>query len=119
MIEINSKRGILDYSQAFRKTPQGPSRLLGWEITIRLTPKASQTKLGDLALDENDKPYLKVYVTAVPGDNKANKALIALLSKMFRIPKTKIHLISGATDRRKVIWFECEDCPMINAVSEH
>jgi uncharacterized protein YggU (UPF0235/DUF167 family) len=55
---------------------------------------------------------LKVYVTAVPEDNKANKALLELLSKTFRIPKSRLHIIAGTTDRRKVFWFEGDDMLM-------
>lgn len=73
---------------------------------MRLTPKASYTKIGDIAFGEGGQPYLKVFVTEVPEDNKANKALLALLSKTFHIPKSNLHIISGLTDRRKVIWSE-------------
>jgi uncharacterized protein len=108
----------MDISKAFRKSirslGKGNSKTAGWELSIRLTPNASQSKLGDVALDADGSPYVKVYVTAIPEDNKANKALIELLSKTFRIPKTHIHIVSGFTDRRKVIWFEGESCPIIN-----
>jgi uncharacterized protein YggU (UPF0235/DUF167 family) len=62
-------------------------------------------------MDPSGQPYLKVYVTAVPEENKANRALLVLLSNTFHIPKTSLHIISGLTERRKVIWFEGEDCP--------
>jgi uncharacterized protein YggU (UPF0235/DUF167 family) len=103
----------LDYANVFRKSTRGPSKNKGWELTIRLSPKASHTKLGEIAIDEEGQGYLKVYVTAVPEDNKANKALLSLLSKMFKIPKSSLDLISGHTDRRKVVWFEGDDCPCL------
>lgn len=96
----------MDFSKVLRKATKGPTKREGWELTVRLTPKASYTKIGDIAVDADGQPYLKVYVTAVPTDNKANKALLALLSKTFLIPKSSFHIISGLTDRRKVIWFE-------------
>lgn len=108
---------MLDITQAFRKTTNIPLKGTvikeGWELVVRLTPKASHTKIGDVSIDANGLPFLKVYVTAVPEDNKANKALIELLSKTFRIAKTSIYIISGLTDRRKVLWFETEACPII------
>ena len=70
----------MNFSKAFRKSNRGLQKGKGWELSIRLTPKASQTKIGNIALDAASSPYLKVYVTAVPEDNKANSALLALLA---------------------------------------
>lgn len=96
----------MDFSKVLTKSTRGPERKEGWELVVRLTPKASHTKIGDIAADADGQIYLKVYVTAVPEDNKANKALIVLLAKTLHIPKSSIHIISGLTDRRKVVWLE-------------
>ncbi len=96
----------MDFSQAFRKSTRGLKKGEGWELSIRLTPKAAQTKIGGIALNADGAPYLKVYVTAVPEDNKANKALLDLLAKTFDVPKSCLHIISGLTDRHKVVWFD-------------
>ena len=101
----------MDFSKVFRKSIKGSSQKEGWELTIRLTPKASMTKIGEIAVDSAGQTYLKVYVTAIPEDNKANKALLNLLSKTFRIPKSCFHIISGQADRCKVIWVEGAHCP--------
>jgi uncharacterized protein (TIGR00251 family) len=42
-------------------------------------------------------------VTAPPVDGKANKALIALLAKEFKAPKSKIKIVQGETSRDKLI----------------
>ena len=47
--------------------------------------------------------YLKTRVTAVPEKSKANKALIALLSKTLKVPKTAITVVSGDTARQKIL----------------
>lgn len=44
---------------------------------------------------------LKVSVTQAPEKGKANKALIALLSKELSLRKSQIELISGATSSQK------------------
>jgi hypothetical protein len=49
---------------------------------------------------------LKVSVTAVPEDGKANAALVDLLAKTLHIAKRSITIASGATDRRKVLLIE-------------
>lgn len=46
---------------------------------------------------------LKAQVTTVPEDGKANAALLKLLSKAWKIPKSDMDIVLGATDRRKVI----------------
>ena len=97
---------IMDFSNAFCRSTRGLKKGQGWELSVRLTPKTSQTKIGDIVLNADGTPYLKVYVTAVPEDNKANKALLSLLAKTFGIPKSRLHIISGLTDRHKVIWFD-------------
>ena len=68
----------------------------GAEIAVRVTPKASRDRI----LVEDD--AIRVYVTTVPEDGKANKAVVKLLSKALGVPKTRLDLIRGATSRDKV-----------------
>lgn len=70
--------------------------LEGAEIAVRVTPKASRDRI----LVEDD--AIRVYVTTVPEDGKANKAVVKLLSKALGVPKTRLDLIRGATSRDKV-----------------
>ena len=44
---------------------------------------------------------LKVSVTQAPEKGKANKALIALLSKALRVRKSQVQLIAGETSPQK------------------
>lgn len=75
----------------------------GIRVAVRLTPKASRSRIDGIVEDETGAAMLKVSVTAVPEDGKANRALIALLSKEWRMAKSLISVIQGATDRRKVL----------------
>ena len=68
----------------------------GAEIAVRVTTKASRDRI----LVEDD--AIRVYVTTVPEDGKANKAVVKLLSKALGVPKTRLDLIRGATSRDKV-----------------
>ena len=52
---------------------------------------------------ENDLPFLKIYLTAVPIGGKANKELIKLLSEKLGISKGKIKIIKGEKSKEKVI----------------
>lgn len=80
-------------------------------LLVKLTPKAAQDRIGEWAVTEKGEKILKVYVTAVPEKGKANAALIALLSKAWKIPKSTISLVKGDTDRIKILRFE-KDFPV-------
>lgn len=45
----------------------------------------------------------EVYTTATPENGKANLSIIELLSKFFRIGKTKINILKGQTSKNKII----------------
>jgi len=70
---------------------------------IRLTPKAAHNRIGDLVQLATGQEVLKVTVTAVPEDGKANAALLALLAKELKIAKSALTLSSGHTSRNKVV----------------
>ncbi|MBQ3470291.1 DUF167 domain-containing protein [Candidatus Saccharibacteria bacterium] len=67
---------------------------------VTVKPGSSQEKI--LETNENE---LVVYLRAKPHDGEANTALIKLLSKHFKIPKTSITIISGAKSRTKTVEF--------------
>ncbi|MCK5491294.1 MAG: DUF167 domain-containing protein [Candidatus Pacebacteria bacterium] len=52
---------------------------------------------------EDDFPCLRVYLTAVPVDGKANKELIKLLAKELKIGKSRIAIIKGEKKSEKII----------------
>ena len=52
---------------------------------------------------DNDLPLLKIYLTAIPVDGKANKELIKLLAKELKIRKSKIAIIKGEKKSEKII----------------
>lgn len=68
----------------------------GAEIAVRVTPKASRERI------EVEDGAIRVYVTVVPEDGKANHAVTALLAKALAVPKTSLVLVRGASARDKV-----------------
>lgn len=65
-------------------------------LNIRAVPRASkdsiQGRLGDA---------LKVRIQAPPVEGKANAYLIKFLSKHWKIPRSRIEILSGETGRNK------------------
>ncbi len=72
-------------------------------LAVRLTPNGGRDALDGVETTADGQTHLKARVTAVPEKGKANKALIALLSKALKVPKTSISLISGDTARQKIL----------------
>lgn len=65
---------------------------------VKLHPRSSKNSV----LKEDD-GSLNVYLTARPVENKANQALVELLSKDFKVSKSRIKIISGFKSRNKVV----------------
>jgi len=70
-------------------------------LIVHLIPKASSNTIEGWALNAQGQKVLRVKVTAVPEDGKANEALIKVLSKALHIPKSALSLVRGATSRVK------------------
>ncbi|MDP3341123.1 DUF167 domain-containing protein [Frigidibacter sp.] len=68
----------------------------GAEFAVRVTPRASRNAL----LAEGGE--IRVYVTVVPEDGKANAAVQKLLAKALGVAKSRLVLIRGATSRDKL-----------------
>lgn len=68
----------------------------GAEFSLRVTPKASRNAV------EQTPAGLKVWVTTVPEDGKANKAVVKLLADALGVAKSRLTLVRGATSRDKV-----------------
>ncbi len=81
----------------FRTTPDGVL------VAIRLTPKASANRIRAIERQSDGSSVLRVSVTAAPQAGKANAALLKLLAKAWKLPKTSLSVVSGATSRRKVV----------------
>jgi uncharacterized protein len=75
-------------------------------VTVKLAPRSRRAAIDGVADEpsvEGMRPVLKVRVTAAPEDGKANAALIALLAKSWRIPKSAFAIVAGGTSRLKRI----------------
>jgi uncharacterized protein (TIGR00251 family) len=67
-------------------------------LNVRVVPRASKDELAGLMGDA-----LKIRIQAPPVEGKANTYLIKFLSKHWKIPRSRIELISGETGRNKRI----------------
>ncbi|NDV54037.1 DUF167 domain-containing protein [Salipiger sp. PrR003] len=72
----------------------------GTVLELRVTPKASRNEIRE------EEGQIRVYVTTVPENGKANEAVIKLLSKALGVPKSRLTLVRGATSRDKAFRVE-------------
>ena len=75
----------------------------GIRVRVRVTPRASASRLVGLVAAADGSVALKVMVTSAAADGKANAALIALLARAWRVAKSDVSIVAGAADRRKTI----------------
>lgn len=70
----------------------------GATLALRVQPKAKRNAVvGEQA------GALKVAVTAPPEDGRANEAVLALLREVFNLQRSQVVLLSGQTNRNKVV----------------
>ncbi|MDH4415269.1 MAG: DUF167 domain-containing protein [Rhizobium sp.] len=75
-------------------------------LAVRLTPNGGRDAFDGVEVTADGLAHLKARVTAVPEKGKANKALVALLSKALKLPKSTISVVSGETARQKILRIE-------------
>ncbi len=84
------------------------SRPDGVVLPVRATPAAKRNAIGGVHAG-----MLKVCVTAPPDDGRANAAIIELLAKSLKISKSRVQLLSGATQRQKKFLLADADLAMV------
>ena len=94
----------------------------GVVVTIKLTPKARSAGIDGIAEDlgpEGPRIVLRLRVTAPPEGGKANTAMIALLAKSWRLPKSAFTVIAGATSRLKRVHVGGDPQGLLRAITPH
>ena len=77
-------------------------------VNLRISPNAKKNEII------KDGDIIKVKITALPIDGKANKALVEFFAKNFKIPKTSIEILKGETSKEKTILFKTMDENKVN-----
>ncbi len=73
----------------------------GVELRVRLMPRASRNSIQGYQGDR-----VKIRLTEAPVGGAANDALIAFLSRLVKVPRSRIRIVLGARDRSKTVWLE-------------
>lgn len=75
----------------------------GVKVRLRVQPRASRNAITGVTENGDGDLVLRIAVTAVPEDGKANAAVVKLLAKAWKMAKGNFAVISGKTDRNKVL----------------
>ena len=72
-------------------------------LPVRLTPGAAADRIDGWDVDADGRPVLKVRVRARPVEGEANAALLKLLAKTLRVPRSSVTLDRGGQSRTKMV----------------
>ncbi|PZU86039.1 MAG: hypothetical protein DI527_20450 [Chelatococcus sp.] len=75
----------------------------GLHLSVRLTPRGGRDALDGLERLSDGREVLKARVRVAPTEGEANAALIALLARALRLPRSAVSLAAGATARLKTV----------------
>lgn len=73
----------------------------GIVLDVRLTPGASRDGIDGVKVLDDGQAVAVARVRAVPESGTANRALIELLAKSFKVAKSSVTLVAGGGARRK------------------
>lgn len=82
----------------------------GVVLKLRIAPNSAKNQL--ILSDD----MIKLKITAQPIENKANKAVVEYLSKLFKIPKTSISILKGDTSKDKTLLLRTNDLRKIENI---
>jgi uncharacterized protein YggU (UPF0235/DUF167 family) len=74
----------------------------GLAVRVHARPGARRDAVEGLRPEADGSVALRISVRAAPEDGKANAAIVRLLAAAWGVPKTRLRLAAGATDRRKI-----------------
>jgi uncharacterized protein YggU (UPF0235/DUF167 family) len=72
-------------------------------LAVRVVPRGGRDAVEGWVRDEADRPVLKLRVAAAAADGAANAAVIGLLAKTLKVPKSAVRILRGETARLKQI----------------
>jgi hypothetical protein len=84
-------------------------------IHVRLTPRGGADRIDGWGRDDAGRLFLKARVRAAPVEGEANAALEALLAKALGVPKSRVAVARGATQRLKQVEVEGLDEAALHA----
>jgi len=89
----------------------------GVRLAVRVTPRTSSDEVGGLVRDADDQLWIEARVRAIPDKNKANVAITKLIAEELGVAKTYVSVLSGTTNRNKILLIEGDPGELMALVS--
>lgn len=87
-------------------------------LDVRVTPKSGRDAIEGVEALSSGQAVLKLRVRALPTDGEANDAVIALVAKSLKLPKSNLSLERGGTSRVKTIRIAGDAAVITSALEE-
>ena len=87
-------------------------------FAVRVTPRGGRDAVEGWTTDEAGRAVLKVRVAAAATEGAANAAVIALLAKALKRPKSAFEIVAGQTARLKRIEAEVSEAELLAAFGQ-
>ena len=71
----------------------------GAALTVRVTPRARKSEVGGILEDGT----IRIRIQEPPVEGKANRALVAFLSKVLGVRKNRIEIVAGQKGLDKIV----------------
>jgi uncharacterized protein (TIGR00251 family) len=82
----------------FRPVIQYSEKDRGLTFAVRIVPRASRS---EIAGEYNG--ALRIRIAAPPVEGAANRELVRLLAKSFKLPQNAVEIVSGAGSKHKIV----------------
>jgi uncharacterized protein (TIGR00251 family) len=84
----------------------------GLTFAVRVVPRASRSQV-----DGEYNGALRVRISAPPVDGAANKELVRVLARCFRVRLNAVEILSGLTSKNKVVRLEGADAARLEQLT--
>ena len=78
-----------------------PASLPPHRLTVRVTPRGGRDAVEGWTADEGGRPVLRVRVAAAAAEGAANAAVVTLIAKVLKVPRSAVRIAAGETARVK------------------
>ena len=82
----------------------------GTRLRVRVLPRASRTEVAGIQGD-----WVRIRLAAAPVDGAANNELVHFLAERLAVPPSMVRLVSGTTNRTKVVMITGVDVERVSA----
>src|SRR2546428_122140 len=82
-------------------------------FAVRVVARASRTEIAG----EHD-GALRIKLAAPPVDGAANRELVRLLAKTFKLPQNAVEIIAGSTSKQKIVRIDGADATTLEQLAQ-